>query len=162
MTLLHRKLAGNVVLNATADDPMVGAFAYCAEPATNPAAAAAAVGGGGVTLVLVNFDVNGSKTVEIGKAGLNVGGAELFSLFGLRAPLPPRPAPADIIRLVTSTDIYLNGASAPLRVSASGGVGIKGASVGGTVALPGLGVAFVSLPNANATACVSVSNNLPM
>ena len=69
---------------------------------------------------------------------------------------PSNPSADQLIALITSADTYLNGAAAPLTPSSHltpTPLGSLGTS-SGTVRLPGLGVAFVVFPDANATACL--------
>ena len=61
-----------------ASDPLVGAYAYCAAGTSDS---------GGYTLVLINFDPNATKTVDLGNQIAFDGSGEVYSIVGQPAPL---------------------------------------------------------------------------
>lgn len=157
---LHQRLVSGTTLRVSGNQHSVdtAGFAYCTAPsALQPR--------GAVTVVLVNFCTDSRRDFQIDSAG-HLGGALVYSLLGEPVSrVSATPSPQDILRLVESPVIFLNGADQALSVAdleaAHSGQGqslrpriverTEGSQV--KISLPPLGVAFVVLPNASAPAC---------
>ena len=157
---LHQRLVSGATLRVSGNEHSsdTAGFAYCTAPsALQPR--------GAVTVVLVNFRTDG-RDFQIGSAG-DLGGALVYSLLGEpEARVSATPSPQDILQLIESPVIFLNGADqalsvADLEADPSGQrqslrprvVERAEGSQAVNVSLPPLGVAFVVLPNASAPAC---------
>jgi hypothetical protein len=160
--LLHRRLIGTKLLAVTlapgthARASRVGppaaappppqtnttaVFAYCAANQTQP---------GAVAVVLINFGVEAAR-YELGLDGP----LEVYGLLGTGSALPEPPTPEDILALVTSPSVYLNGVG-PLSVGS--GLSPRVLPAGTAVGVPALGVAIVVAPQARAPACAAESS----
>jgi hypothetical protein len=134
-------------------------YAYCAGP--NAGAPA-----GAITVVLINFDEHpnqftfaisaassgGSRNGSARKAKAATGQLLVYALLGLPKPFPAAaPSPEEIISMVTSPSVYLNGATAPLQP----GDNLDPIHVGPSesVSLSGLGAALVVWPDAGVSWC---------
>ena len=142
--LLHSRLTSGVVLNASAGvSGDAAAFAYCTPASLGKPR-------GAVTLVLLNLAVDaGPRDFHISADSVR----EVHALLGQRTPLPAQPSPSQIVSLLTSASLHLNGAASPLTVENAARMAPAVRPKGSAVALGGLGVAFVVLPDAKAAAC---------
>ena len=159
--LLHRTLiapaatgsgGAMTVLKASVNSETAAAYAYCAGPG------AKAVAGGAAVVVLINLDEAQPVTFKLPlhvptQAASAAAALSVWSLYGQSTPLPPNPSPEQVEALITSPRVHLNGAEAPLAITADEMAPRVLAAGTDSVEVPGLGVAMVLVPGVAAAVC---------